>query len=151
MANGQEGGHLGEVVRIRVPYSDNIDRDKSPRFNGHKVTIQVNQGDGESETGHRSSNQSSASHVSKRHLSSREKKVSGTEIHTTTHSMYVAEQNRAENMEHNGTKQYRHSLNESYSSTEGGPDSRHSRSSRGSASEFSESKKRSEYRKETFF
>jgi len=149
VANGQED-HQGEVVRIRVPYSDNIDRDKSPRFNGHKVTIQVNQGDGESETGPRSTNQS-ASHVSKRHLSSREKKVSGTEIHTTTHSMYVAEQRRSENMEKNGSKQYRHSLNESYSSTEGG-DSKQSRSSRGSASEFSESKKnRPEYRKETFF
>jgi len=151
MTNGQDG-HLGEVVRIRVPYSDNIDKDKNSRFNGHKVTIQVNQGDGESEAGHRSSNKSSStSHVSKRHLSSREKKVSGTEIHTTTHSMYVAEQNRSENTEQNGTKQYRRSLNESYSSTEGG-DTRHSRNSRGSASEYSESKKnRSDYRKETFF
>merc|ERR1719209_2185230 len=49
--------HAGEVVRIRVPYTEqdltqqyNIQRLNaqkiSPRFNGHKVTIQVNRGDG---------------------------------------------------------------------------------------------------------
>ena len=46
--------HAGEVVRIRVPYTEqdltqqyNIQRLNaqkiSPRFNGHKVTIQVSQ------------------------------------------------------------------------------------------------------------
>jgi len=118
--------HEGEVVRIRVPFSSspaaaaeenltqnyNIERlaaqQISPRYNGHKVTIQVNRGQERERldtsysseppsspaTRHlSSSNRVSESQAStRRQMSTSEKKVSGrTETHTATHSLYVSE------------------------------------------------------------
>merc|ERR1719412_107430 len=100
--------HAGEVVRIRVPYTEqdltqqyNIQRLNaqkiSPRFNGHKVTIQVNHGDGAPRLDDSFSSEPPLSPASRRgdssrvHQASQEKVGSSNCVHTTTHAMFVEE------------------------------------------------------------
>merc|ERR1719458_1692394 len=100
--------HAGEVVRIRVPYTEqdltqqyNIQRLNaqkiSPRFNGHKVTVQVNHGDGASRLDDSFSSEPPLSPASRRgdssraHQVSQEKVGSSNCVHTTTHAMFVDE------------------------------------------------------------
>jgi len=110
--------HQGEVVRIRVPYTEpdlttsfNMQRLSaqriSPRFNGHKVTIQVNQneaGSGRLDESFSSepplspasrqwaTSKISESQVTRRHISTSEKMISNSgELHKTTHSMFLSE------------------------------------------------------------
>jgi len=120
MANNGEDvrEHKGEVVRIRVPYTEpdltmsyNIQRLASqrisPRFNGHKVTIQVNHGEAGSArlddsfssepplspvTRQWTTSKISDNQVTRRHVSTSEKMISSTgELHKTTHAMFVSE------------------------------------------------------------
>merc|ERR1719460_2687372 len=96
------------VVRIRVPYMEqdltqqyNIQRLNaqkiSPRFNGHKVTIQVNHGDGAPRLDDSFSSEPPLSPASRRgdssraHQVSQEKVGSSNCVHTTTHAMFVDE------------------------------------------------------------
>jgi len=100
--------HAGEVVRIRVPYTEqdltqqyNIQRLNaqkiSPRFNGHKVTIQVNHGDGAPRLDDSFSSEPPLSPASRRggdslrHQDPQEKVGSSNCVHTTTHAMFVDE------------------------------------------------------------
>jgi len=100
--------HAGEVVRIRVPYTEqdltqqyNIQRLNaqkiSPRFNGHKVTIQVNHGDGAPRLDDSFSSEPPLSPASRRggdssrHQVPQEKVGSSNCVHTTTHAMFVDE------------------------------------------------------------
>merc|ERR1712038_1169987 len=94
--------HAGEVVRIRVPYTEqdltqqyNIQRLNaqkiSPRFNGHKVTIQVNHGDGGARLDDSFSSEPPLSPATRRadtsrHYASQEKVGSSNCVHTTTHA-----------------------------------------------------------------
>lgn len=103
--------HKDEVVRIRVPFSEpydpieplltakhNMERlaaQQSPQYNGHKVTIQVNRGQ-KLEPSNLNFNvrKVGSQHVTKRHITTTERKISASgSHHTTTHSMYVSEHN----------------------------------------------------------
>jgi len=103
--------HAGEVVRIRVPYTEqdltqqyNIQRLNaqkiSPRFNGHKVTIQVNHGDGAPRLDDSFSSEPPLSPASRRggdssrHQVPQEKVGSSNCVHTTTHAMFVGDPSR---------------------------------------------------------
>jgi len=96
--------HAGEVVRIRVPYTEqdltqqyNIQRLNaqkiSPRFNGHKVTIQVNHGDGAARLDDSFSSEPPLSPSVRRDTHSRQQERVGSSncLHTTTHAMFVGE------------------------------------------------------------
>merc|ERR550517_513730 len=96
--------HAGEVVRIRVPYTEqdltqqyNIQRLNaqkiSPRFNGHKVTIQVNHGDGAARLDDSFSSEPPLSPSARRDTHSRQQERVGSSncLHTTTHAMFVGE------------------------------------------------------------
>merc|ERR1719447_2091586 len=96
--------HAGEVVRIRVPYTEqdltqqyNIQRLNaqkiSPRFNGHKVTIQVNHGDGAARLDDSFSSEPPLSPSVRRDTNSRQQERVGSSncLHTTTHAMFVGE------------------------------------------------------------
>merc|ERR1719228_533870 len=96
--------HAGEVVRIRVPYTEqdltqqyNIQRLNaqkiSPRFNGHKVTIQVNHGDGAPRLDDSFSSDPPLSPSVRRDTHSRQQERVGSSncLHTTTHAMFVGE------------------------------------------------------------
>merc|ERR550517_1893110 len=103
--------HAGEVVRIRVPYTEqdltqqyNIQRLNaqkiSPRFNGHKVTIQVNHGDGAPRLDDSFSSEPPLSPASRRggdssrHQVPQEKVGSSNCVHTTTHAMFIGDPSR---------------------------------------------------------
>jgi len=96
--------HAGEVVRIRVPYTEqdltqqyNIQRLNaqkiSPRFNGHKVTIQVNHGDGAARLDDSFSSEPPLSPSVRRDTHSRQQERVGSSncLHTTTHAMFVGD------------------------------------------------------------
>jgi len=182
--------HAGEVVRIRVPYTEqdltqqyNIQRLNaqkiSPRFNGHKVTIQVNHGDGGARLDDSFSSEPPLSPATRRadtsrHYASQEKVGSSNCVHTTTHAMFVgeprgngeargkraplAEQESEEPLNSNGHPvvrqpgrhpSHRHSLNESFSSSSEG-DPRAQRHS--TSGELRQTDQRvDELRRETFF
>jgi len=182
--------HAGEVVRIRVPYTEqdltqqyNIQRLNaqkiSPRFNGHKVTIQVNHGDDAPRLDDSFSSEPPLSPASRRgdssrHQVSQEKVGSSNCVHTTTHAMFVdeprgnGEANRGrraplaqqeEPLGSNGHPvvrqpgarhpSHRHSLNESFSSSSEGEPRAQRHSTSGELRQIDQ--RVDELRRETFF